>query len=189
MPAMPDWRDIGYLRSGSPRQRRAAQCLDGLGLPARFADLEATLVGTIPLGIDVPDSDLDIVCTAPDLDAFADRVRADFGDRPDLTAVRREVRSGPAVIARFAAAGERIELFAQARPVAMQDAYRHMVVEWRLLQLGGPDLRSRVIDLKRNGMKTEPAFAAALGLPGDPYLALLDRHERTDADLGAFISR
>ncbi|MNO76159.1 hypothetical protein D3C76_672280 [compost metagenome] len=34
--------------------------------------------------------------------------------------------------------------------------------------------RERIILLKTSGWKTEPAFAKALGLEGDPYEALLE---------------
>ena len=61
----------------------------------------------------------------------------------------------------------------QACPVSQQRAYRHMVVEARLLELGGEPLQSAIIALKRSGLKTEPAFARCLGIHGDPYLALL----------------
>lgn len=55
-----------------------------------------------------------------------------------------------------------------------QGAFRHLVAEFALLQRYGDDLRKRIRALKVGGMKTEPAFAHALGLDGDPYVALLD---------------
>nr|WP_249665381.1 DUF4269 domain-containing protein [Mucilaginibacter sp. Bleaf8] len=58
-------------------------------------------------------------------------------------------------------------------PSQQQSAYRHLLIEHYLLQLHGESLRKQVISLKNQGYKTEPAFAMALNLEGDPYLALL----------------
>ena len=49
---------------------------------------------------------------------------------------------------------------------------RHFRIEERLLAPNA-DLRRKVLELKRQGMKTEPAFAKVFGLPGDPYEAIL----------------
>ncbi len=49
--------------------------------------------------------------------------------------------------------------------------------------LGGDAFRTAVMERRRGGLKTEPAFAAVLGLAGDPYSALLDVEARSDADL------
>ncbi len=57
---------------------------------------------------------------------------------------------------------------------------RHFQIERRLLALFGVDFQSRVVALKRQGIKTEPAFAALLKLPGDPYEALLTLGAWTD---------
>ena len=43
-----------------------------------------------------------------------------------------------------------------------------------LLQRHGAAFRQKIFQLKQSGFKTEPAFAQALNLDGDPYLALLD---------------
>jgi len=48
-----------------------------------------------------------------------------------------------------------------------------MLILHRLLQERGEAFRREIIALKQRAYKTEPAFAKALGLEGDPYLALL----------------
>ena len=55
-----------------------------------------------------------------------------------------------------------------------QYAYRHMIVEARLLKIGGPAARPAIRRLKREGRKTEPAFAHYFDLEGDPYETLLE---------------
>ena len=61
-----------------------------------------------------------------------------------------------------------------------------MLAEHRLLERYGEGLRSIVRALKRAGLKTEPAFAKALGLDGDPYLILLELGDLDDDALESF---
>ncbi len=49
----------------------------------------------------------------------------------------------------------------------------HMLIENEILIEKGIKFRKIIIDLKSNGIKTEPAFANLLGLTGNPYLELL----------------
>ncbi len=53
-------------------------------------------------------------------------------------------------------------------------AYRHMIIEYRILLEKGEAFRQSIVELKRQGMQTEPAFALLLGLKGDPYTELLN---------------
>jgi hypothetical protein len=46
-----------------------------------------------------------------------------------------------------------------------------------------------VLALRREGAKTEPAFASLLGLAGDPYAAMLELHDRPEAVLTALLAR
>ncbi len=68
-------------------------------------------------------------------------------------------------------------------PITAAWYYRHMVIQARLLDLGGEGLRKQIFALRRDGFKTEPAFARRLGVVGDPYVALLALEEMDDGAL------
>ncbi len=53
-------------------------------------------------------------------------------------------------------------------------AYRHMIKEYEILKMYGEEFRKQIIQLKRQGLKTEPAFGVLLGLKNDPYIELLN---------------
>jgi len=65
-----------------------------------------------------------------------------------------------------------IEIFAQNKPTIEQNAYRHMIAEYKILQEKGEEFKEKIIDLKKKGIKTEPAFGMLLGLE-NPYEDLL----------------
>jgi len=87
-----------------------------------------------------------------------------------------------AVRVAFVSQGWEIELFCQAIPIQEQWGVRHFLIEKRLLELL-PMLKSKVIELKQSGQKTEPAFAALLQLQGDPYAAMLELEKLSDDEL------
>jgi hypothetical protein len=155
-----------------------AEC-DVLGSLASF---DPHIAGTPPLGLELPGSDIDVLCFAPDAQAFTDTVWHNFSSAPAFTA-KQLVRAPRPVVVSFEVAGWRIELYGEAIPVEQQRGWRHFAVEQRLLAFGGEALAGAVLALRRQGMKTEPAFAAALRLRGDPYLALLDLGEQDDVTL------
>ena len=169
----PDWRDYSYLANGTPRQQAAYDVLHGLQIGAVLRAYSPVLVGTIPLGVDVAASDLDILCEAHDLNAFVRRLKRAFHHHPDFAVKKSEVDGLPAVLARFTSGDFGFEVFGQPRPVREQPAFRHMLVEARLLVMGGPASADAIRALKRQGLKTEPAFAQVFKLEGDPYRALL----------------
>jgi hypothetical protein len=153
-----------------------------------LAPFDPRLVGTPPLGIAIPDSDLDIVCEAPDADAFARALTDAFGALPGFILHRRADLG--AVIGRFVAHGWAFEIFGQPLPIAHQHGWRHYLVERRLLALGGEPFHNAIIALRNRGLKTEPAFARLLRLAeSDPYAALLDLEEEDDDTLRALIDR
>jgi hypothetical protein len=136
-------------------------------------DYTPILTGTIPLNIDIRGSDLDVICAAHDLDAFTRAVTDAFGARAGFRIGCEIINGVESVIANFDCAGFPIEIFGQPTPVRAQNAYRHMLVEARLLKIGGERARRAIRKMKRAGPKTEPAFARYFCLEGNPYEVLL----------------
>lgn len=155
-----------------PRQQLAWQELQQLGIFENLSDYDPVLAGTIPLEIDIPESDLDILCEVADLAAFAERLSALYSHFPQYKTQQISIRGRESLIACFRGLHFEIEIFGQNLPVVRQDAYRHLLIEHQLLRKHGADFREQVIALKRSGQKTEPAFAQILGLDGDSYEAL-----------------
>ena len=149
---------------------------------AKLAAFNFHVVGTPPLGLDLPASDIDVVWGTPDADAFAAAVWNAFGTYAKFR-MWQNITLDPPVVATFAAAGGTIELFGRASPVSEQHEWRHFLVEQRLLALWGDSFRAAVTARRSTSMKTEPAFAAVLGLDGHPYQALLSLEGRLDVEL------
>ena len=165
------------------RQAAARAAFARLARHPALRGARPVLAGTLPLGLDVATSDLDVICEVNDLDRFANRLARAFGRRAGFRVRLRSAGSRPTVVARFREAGLPVEVFARARPARAQRAVRHLRVEARLLELHGEPLRLCARALKARGVKTEPAFARCLGLAGDPYLALLELERATNAEL------
>ena len=158
----------GLSRTERERAEAAARALETSGIPRVLAAFNPLPVDSIRAGLDLPDSDVDVVCgyrtrlellvaLAPLLDRWSDgSVRVDGG----------------VVVARTRANGFDVELYAAPGASADQPAARHSRVACRLASLGGAPFREAVRALKRTGAKTEPAIAAVLRLEGDPYDAV-----------------
>lgn len=168
-----DWCELSYLKRGTVVQCKVYNLLKELNIMEIVSDHNPILVGTVPLGIQVEGSDLDIICEVHEMEEFAVKVARHFGDRDDYCCESRTVRGIPRIKINFNEADWPIELFGQPRQTKLQNGYLHMIIEAELLGLLGDDFRKRIIELKSAGMKTEPAFAQLLKLEGDPYEALL----------------
>lgn len=178
-----NWYDSNYLKTGTDQQRILYELLCKHTILSRLTEFDPVLVGTFPLDIAVPGSDLDIICEAPEAGYFLKVVHKNFSQYSDYLSYSTTINSIVSGVARFYVEDYAVELFGQPIPTRQQNGYRHMVVEARLLTLGGTVFKEKIREAKRSGLKTEPAFADLLRLPGNPYQALLDLEDLTDQAL------
>ncbi|WP_029275309.1 DUF4269 domain-containing protein [Pedobacter borealis] len=156
--------NISYLQLGNERQKKAYQVLTDNEIIEKLAPYHPIFVGTIPINIDIENSDLDIICEISDKNEFIDKLNALFGSEKDFT-----IHQSPkfdAIRFSFLMGEFEIEIFGQNIPTTQQNAYRHMLIEHKLLSAKGEKFRQDIIDLKNQGYKTEPAFAELLGFEG-----------------------
>jgi predicted metalloenzyme YecM len=132
------------------------------------------IAGTYPLGLQVEDSDLDILIRLKDKKQLIELAQKSWGSLTDFNIEETQIDKLETLIVKFRINTIPFEIFAQDNEPVRQKAYLHFLVEERLLNELGTDFRSLVMRLRKQGLKTEPAFAQALNLSGDPYLALLD---------------
>jgi hypothetical protein len=177
------WQDLSYLLRGNPRQQAAYHAIQDLRITQILSQFNPTLVGTLPIGIDIPGSDLDIICEATNLDSFSTILRTGFGGQKDFKRKFKTINDLPSAVATFHYKDFPFQIFAQPLPVHQQNAFRHMLVEARLLEIGGQIAQEEIRNLKLSGLKTEPAFALYFKLCGDPYERLLELSLLNNEDL------
>ncbi|RZL61774.1 MAG: DUF4269 domain-containing protein [Pedobacter sp.] len=174
---MINFLDIVYLKSGNEKQKKAYQVLTASAILDKLVKYKPILVGTIPINIDIENSDLDIICYVQDRENFRNDLVHHFQQEKDFVISENEKHHS--LKANFFIDDFEIEIFGQNIPTEKQNAYRHMVIENKILLEKGEDFRQQIKELKNQGYKTEPAFAKLLDLEGDAYEELLKLGEHS----------
>jgi len=181
-----DPRDWQLLDRGDALQRRAYAVLHRHRVFEHLAEFDPAHVSTIGNGLAIETSDIDIICSCTDRQCFERVVRNVFGRLPGFSLSIRINRGVEAVVAQFEDELP-VEIYAESTPTEQQFGYRHYMVIAKLLHFGGEPLRNAICELKRAGLKTEPAVAQRLSLAGDPYLALLALEGASNAELAEIL--
>jgi len=168
---MIDFTKLDYLKIGNERQKRAYEVLTEYRIFEILEHYSPILAGTIPIEIDIEGSDLDIICEVEDKIEFEKFLIKNFSEF-DLKIEKITIKEENSIICNFHLEEFPAEIFAQNMPTIEQNAYRHMIVEYRILQENGEEFKQKIIDLKKKGIKTEPAFGVLLSLK-NPYEDLL----------------
>ncbi|KHF39961.1 DUF4269 domain-containing protein [Halalkalibacter okhensis] len=165
---------IEYLNSGNSRQKRAFSVISELKIMSDLVEFTPILCGTVPIEIDIEGSDLDIIMEVKNFTEFERKIRLLYGGYGHFSLSKKTIKNVPVIKANFHYQNFEFELFGQDESVFNQNAYLHMVIENYVLKQS-PDLQGKIIELKKQGFKTEPAFCKVLHLPSDdPYLRLLE---------------
>ncbi len=177
------WYDPASLSSGNDTQRLAAAVWTELELASGLSPYGPVITGSIPIAISTEKSDLDICCCATDLMELRSAIETHLSGKVALIINLKLIRGIPSLVCKFVYKNLPVEIFGQSIPSTEQWAFRHMVVEKRLLELGRPKLGEDVVGLKTKGENTESAFAKALGLDGDAFASVLALEKLSDYEL------
>ncbi|MPS73164.1 MAG: DUF4269 domain-containing protein [Chryseobacterium sp.] len=168
---MIDFTTVNYLKEGNERQKRAYEVLVKHKIFEELSDYSPLLAGTIPIEIDIEGSDLDIICEVKDSAEF-EKFLIQVFENFDVKIKKSDTDNDEFLVCNFELEEFPVEIFGQNKPVIEQNAYRHMIAEYKILEEKGKDFKQKIIELKKKGIKTEPAFGILLGLE-NPYEDLL----------------
>lgn len=171
---MVDFTNISYLKTGNQKQQSAFLALTKYKVLEKLSEFDPLLVGTIPINIDIENSDLDIICYWKSKTDFIDKITLFFGKENGFLIRETLIDQVESVVANFKIDIFEIEIFGQNIPTLHQNGYKHMLIEDQILRKKGENFRLEIIKLKEKGIKTEPAFGLLLGLTGNVYEQLLD---------------
>lgn len=174
---MIDFTNLDYLKKGNEKQKRAYEVLIKYQIFEKLKDYSPILAGTIPIEIDIDGSDLDIICEVKDRTKFEDVLLKILPENIDFKIEKNIINGEDCTILNGVLEEFTIEIFGQNKPTTEQNAYRHMIAEYRILQEKGEEFKQKIIELKKKGIKTEPAFGILLGLE-NPYEDLLKFKEK-----------
>ncbi len=175
---MLNWEKISYLKNSNEIQKKAYDCLTTLKIFKQLSVYKPILVGTIPIDINIRDSDLDIICQISDYDDCVKTLNFLYSAHSEFYIEK----TGICVTCSFFYNGFTIEIYAEKKPVLQQKAYLHMITEHRIFKLADKSFKQGIIELKKAGLKTEPAFGYLLDLK-NAYVELLDYANKTDDEI------
>jgi len=167
------FQHIDYLKRGNHKQQMAYKTIHELNLLSMLSDYNPTLCGTVPIELDLHNSDLDVIMEIHNFDQVAKMLDHHYQSLEGYERKMKRIRGRDVLKVNFSFKGFAFELFGQDLPIQKQNAYLHMVIEYNLLQKYD-GLREIILELKREGFNTEAAFAHVFNLEGDPFDALLE---------------
>ncbi|AZA53708.1 DUF4269 domain-containing protein [Chryseobacterium sp. G0201] len=169
---MIDFTKIDYLKVGNDKQKRAYEVLIKYRIFEKLSNYSPILAGTIPIEIDIEGSDLDIICEVENETEFMGVLNQILPQNIDFKIETNVINKENCIVLNSILEEFPIEIFGHNKPTTEQNAYRHMIVEYKILLAKGDDFKQKIIELKKKGIKTEPAFGLLMNLES-PYEDLL----------------
>lgn len=177
---MIDFTNIEYLNTGNEIQKKAYALINKSNIFAILSEFSPILVGTIPINISIESSDLDIICYWSNKEKFRQTIEKHFSAYQDFSIKETVKQEKPTIVCCFKIDDFPIEIFGQNIPTHQQNGYKHMIAEYLILEEKGEAFRKQIVELKKQGIKTEPAFAQLLGITDNAYQAIIEYFEKLD---------
>jgi hypothetical protein len=102
--------NIEYLHRGNKRQQQAYSTLTNNQILSKLKRFDPILVGTIPINIDIENSDLDIICCFADKQDFVETITDNFRNERNFTIREQQCIDTTAIVANFVAGNFEIEI-------------------------------------------------------------------------------
>ncbi|MCL6217606.1 DUF4269 domain-containing protein [Zunongwangia sp. M21534] len=153
-----DFKNLDYLKHGSTIQQLAYHELSVLKIMWVLDEFHPVLTGTIPLDIAISSSDLDISCTVKNHDEFKQKLFKNYAEQSDFSFKTTSRFGETASICCFEGEHFKIEIFGQHLEVTQQNAYRHMIIDHKILKENDNNFSREIIKLKREGLKNRACF-------------------------------
>jgi len=160
---------VDYLKDGNDRQKKLFYEISNLGLMESFSLFNPIIVGTIPIGIDIPNSDVDLIVDISNhkISNFFDNFIHE--NRNLIFELKCKKNINNSFISKFETESFNFEIFGECQDTCKQFGFIHMMVENEILRILGEEFKNSIRELKYQGIKTEPAFCKLLGFENDPY--------------------
>lgn len=165
-----DFRNIDYLKLGNTKQRKIHKIITKYHLFEILNEYKPILVGTIPINIDLDESDADIILQTNNLKNLYQLLLQNFSKYDQF---QLRISDSKVLTSSFVLDETRIEIYATDIDTKKQNGYLHMIKEYEILQARDDSFKMEIIKLKKQGIKTEPAFCKLLNISGNPYVELL----------------
>ena len=166
------FQDPSYLIKGSEKQLQAYQLLKRTRILEKLLRFTPVLTGCLPLDIDTQNR-IYITCCWEDKAQFFKALNQ-FQEEENFEIRDIDLRGVNTIICCFDVDDFHVRIMGQNFPVEQQESYLHLLKEALILEKKGEDFKQEIIELKKIGLETEPAFAYLLNLNGDPYLQVLE---------------
>lgn len=167
------FKDITYFKEGNPKQQIVYTLLNEFKIIELLKDYCPLVVGTIPIEIDLPESDVDIILETNDFDELDKFLTQNFNHFTNFKIQQKTDDNKTILVCNFIREEIPFEIYAENKPTHLQNGFLYMIKEHEILQKFGKGLQNQIIQLKKQGFKTEPAFSKLLNLSGNPYIELL----------------
>lgn len=165
-----NFKNIDYLKVGNCKQVEIYYLLKNHKLLEILKDHNPIIVGTIPIEIDIENSDVDIILETKNFESLKKLLIQNFLNYNDF---KLRISGKNIIVCNFTIDRTPIEIYSENKVTDQQFSYLHMIKEYEILKSKGPDFKEKIIELKKAGLKTEEAFCKLLKISGNPYIELL----------------